>query len=127
MEWRLPRCKRTDTLLPYTTLVRSFQKKPSTGAARIAHRTSGGTLAFVAANERLAAVGKVEPHPAIPFLTLAAELIVGDDAARVAFLHARQLAMRFEEAQVGRIDRPRGEVGAPLRRAIRSEEHTSEL
>src|SRR3546814_4502544 len=60
-------------------------KKPSAGAARIAHRTGGGTLAFVAADERLAAVGEVEPHPPIPFLALAAEFIVGDDAARVAF------------------------------------------
>src|SRR3546814_10645025 len=79
-------------------------KKPSAGAARIAHRTGGGTLAFVAADERLAAVGEVEPHPPIPFLALAAEFIVGDDAARVAFPHAREFAVRFEEAQIGRID-----------------------
>src|SRR3546814_11571480 len=43
----------------------SLSKKPSTGAARIAHRTSRGTLAFVPADERLAALGAVEPHPAI--------------------------------------------------------------
>src|SRR3546814_5116257 len=86
-------------------------KKPSAGAARIAHRTGGGTLAFVAADERLAAVGEVEPHPPIPFLALAAEFIVGDDAARVAFPHAREFAVRFDE----RSEEPTSELQSLMR------------
>src|SRR3546814_14980099 len=108
---RPPRSTRTDTLFPYTTLCRSaaqaasgkaaaiaiqrwfmtlspfHQHRRSSGATRIAHRFGRGTLAIIAAHQRLAASRKPEQHQPVPGLALAAEFEIGDDAVRAAVAH----------------------------------------
>ncbi|HUD90038.1 TonB-dependent receptor plug domain-containing protein, partial [Sphingobium sp.] len=88
-------------------------KMPHLGTARIAYRLGCGTLARIATNERLAAVGELELHPAILLLALAAETVVGDDPLGTALANSSEFPMRFEEAQIASIDHQRGKVGAP--------------
>src|SRR3546814_3019181 len=100
-----PRSTRTDTLFPYTTLVRSAALTAGTDAVR-AHRSA-------AAHSRPAArqdqpVGGLEPRSGGP--------------------HAAHQPLR-QGAEPGRLERPRGRPRRRPRRlhAGRSEEHTSEL
>src|SRR3546814_18026083 len=87
----------------------------SGGTARIAHRFGRGTLAIIAAHQRLAAICESEQHQPIPPLPLAAQPEVGDNPVSAAIAHAATTAGRFLHATSFCVDHGPGEAGAGAR------------
>src|SRR3546814_4948726 len=121
---RPPRATRTDTLVPYTTRVRSFEAVAEELVAEVATADEDGRIeradvVFLGPAHRAVEAARLAPGGR---RRLAAALLIVQAVVRPV-----DLVHREAEGFLLRPDRPRGRRGGRRRRQGRSEEHTSEL